>query len=74
MLHNIRLLNLSSPDALAREMARLGCDPAGVSIMTPKARRLLDWSPQISIEEGLRRTAAWYHEQHALASSVELGD
>ena len=41
MLHNIRLLNLSSPDALAREMARLGCDPAGVSIMTPKARRLL---------------------------------
>lgn len=39
-----------------------------------KARRLLDWSPQISIEEGLRRSVAWYHEQHALASSVELGD
>ena len=39
-----------------------------------KARQLLGWSPQVPIEEGLRRCAAWYRENRALAMSLELGD
>jgi nucleoside-diphosphate-sugar epimerase len=31
-----------------------------------KAKRLLDYQPRISLEEGLRRTAAWYREQGLL--------
>ena len=27
-----------------------------------RARRLLGWVPEVSIEEGIRRTVAWYHE------------
>jgi NAD dependent epimerase/dehydratase len=27
---------------------------------TSKARRLLDWSPEVSLEEGLRRTIEWF--------------
>lgn len=38
-----------------------------------KARQLLDWSPQVSIEEGLRRTADWYREHRDLAASLLLG-
>jgi dihydropteroate synthase len=41
MSHHTRLLNLSSPTDLAAEMARLGCEPAGIAIMAPKARGLL---------------------------------
>jgi nucleoside-diphosphate-sugar epimerase len=39
-----------------------------------KARQLLGWSPQVPIEEGLRRCAAWYLENRELAVSLELGD
>jgi len=27
-----------------------------------RARRLLQWTPMFSLEEGLRRTIAWYSE------------
>jgi nucleoside-diphosphate-sugar epimerase len=39
-----------------------------------KANRLLGWSPQVSIEEGLQRSVAWYRENQALALSLDLGD
>ncbi len=39
-----------------------------------KARRLLDWTPQISLEEGLRRTADWYRDNRAEILPIELGD
>lgn len=29
-----------------------------------KARRLLDWHPKVSLDEGLRETAAWFRKQH----------
>jgi UDP-glucuronate 4-epimerase len=37
-----------------------------------KASQLLGWSPKISLEEGLRRTVAWYQEHRDLAASLEI--
>jgi UDP-glucuronate 4-epimerase len=39
-----------------------------------KAHQLLDWTPQISIEEGLRRSVAWYRENRDTLLPIELGD
>ncbi|NQU24085.1 MAG: GDP-mannose 4,6-dehydratase [Candidatus Nealsonbacteria bacterium] len=39
-----------------------------------KAARLLDWSPQVSVEEGLRRSVDWYRANRDMALPLELGD
>jgi UDP-glucuronate 4-epimerase len=39
-----------------------------------KARRLLDWTPQVAIEEGLRRTADWYRENRAEILPLDIGE
>ncbi|MBU4271439.1 MAG: GDP-mannose 4,6-dehydratase [Planctomycetes bacterium] len=39
-----------------------------------KAAALLDWRPEISIEEGLRRSVQWYVENREMARSLELLD
>ena len=39
-----------------------------------KARQLLGWSPQVPVEEGLRRCADWYHENREMALPLNLGD
>ena len=39
-----------------------------------KAHRLLDWAPEVSVEEGLRRSVAWYRENRETALPLELGD
>ena len=39
-----------------------------------KARELLGWSPQVSLEEGLARAVAWYRENRDVAIALELGD
>jgi UDP-glucose 4-epimerase len=33
-----------------------------------KAKRLLDWEPQVTIEEGVRRVLRWVDQQRALSS------
>jgi nucleoside-diphosphate-sugar epimerase len=38
-----------------------------------KAKRLLEWSPQIPLEEGVRRTVAWYKENRELALTLDYG-
>jgi len=51
--------------------------PADVSATwasVDKAARLLDWSPRISVEEGLRRSVDWYRENRQFALPLELGD
>lgn len=35
-----------------------------------KARELLGWSPEVSLEEGLRRSVAWYRENQEVADAV----
>lgn len=37
-----------------------------------KARRLLGWRPEVPLEEGVARTAAWYEAERAWASSVQV--
>jgi UDP-glucuronate 4-epimerase len=39
-----------------------------------KAKRLLGWTPEIEVREGLRRTIAWYLENRAFVSQLSLGD
>lgn len=39
-----------------------------------KAGRVLDWKPQVSLEEGLRRTAEWYRENQEMILPLDLGD
>ena len=36
---------------------------------TAKARRILDWSPKVNIEEGLRRYVTWYRKTHKLPTT-----
>ncbi|HUF36897.1 MAG TPA: NAD-dependent epimerase/dehydratase family protein [Anaerolineales bacterium] len=38
-----------------------------------KAGRLLGWEPQVRLEEGLRRTIAWYLEEREWASRLDVG-
>ncbi|MDA0577219.1 MAG: SDR family NAD(P)-dependent oxidoreductase [Verrucomicrobia bacterium] len=37
-----------------------------------KAKELLDWSPTVSLEEGVKRTVAWYLENRAWLKDVKL--
>lgn len=51
--------------------------PADVSATwadVDKAGRLLDWSPEVSVEQGLRRSVAWFRENRETVLPLELGD
>ena len=39
-----------------------------------KARRLLNWTPAVSVEEGLCRSVEWYRANRDVALSLKLGD
>jgi nucleoside-diphosphate-sugar epimerase len=39
-----------------------------------KARRLLDWVPEVGIEEGLRRTADWYRANRGEILTLDMGE
>jgi CDP-glucose 4,6-dehydratase len=45
--------------------------PAIKYLDTAKARRLLDWSPAVPLEEGLRQTIAWYRAHWARIDGEE---
>jgi UDP-glucuronate 4-epimerase len=47
-------------------------DMRETSASIEKARRLLGWEPRVSVEEGLARTVAWYHEHRELVKSLRL--
>lgn len=37
-----------------------------------KARKLLDWEPEVDLREGVRRTARWYEENRGWAREIKL--
>ncbi len=37
-----------------------------------KARRLLDWEPEVSLDEGLRRTVAWYQAEREFLKDIRI--
>lgn len=39
-----------------------------------KAAELFGWSPQIPLEEGIRRSVQWYRENREMVLELELGD
>jgi nucleoside-diphosphate-sugar epimerase len=39
-----------------------------------KAGRLLDWRPQVPLEEGLARCVQWYRDNRDMARQLKLGD
>lgn len=39
-----------------------------------KADRLLNWSPKVSFEEGIRRTVQWYVQNREWLKDIEVGD
>jgi UDP-glucuronate 4-epimerase len=36
-----------------------------------KARRLLGWEPQVSLQEGIRSLVAWYQKEREWASQIQ---
>lgn len=54
------------PPSISR--AQLGFITGRARLSTAKAQRLLGWSPRCSLDEGLRRTAAWLREAKYLNS------
>lgn len=38
-----------------------------------KARALLGWSPEVGLEEGIKRTIAWYLQERDWAGKLEIG-
>jgi len=38
-----------------------------------RAKRLLKWEPEVSLQEGLRRLVAWYNAERSWASQIETG-
>ena len=39
---------------------------------TSKARRLLGWSPEYSLDKGIQETVAWYRQEYDWASQVDI--
>jgi len=35
-----------------------------------KAKKILDWAPQVSLDEGIQQVVNWYRDQHQWASQV----
>ena len=48
--------------ALVQYLERHEADPYLTWADTGRAQRLLGWIPEVGIEEGIRRTVAWYTE------------
>ena len=55
-------------DIVYREMHRADVTETWANIT--KAKELLDWEPQVSHEEGVRRTVEWYQENREWAKDL----
>ena len=58
-------------DARSKYEERHAADPQITWANTSKAKRLLSWTPTMSLQEGIRRTVDWYMENRDWARSLE---
>jgi nucleoside-diphosphate-sugar epimerase len=56
--------------AVVRHAAAHPADVPRTAACIDKARRVLDWSPQVPLAEGVARTVAWYEANRAWAKDV----
>ena len=59
--------------ALLERLPRHPADVPATWADVTKARRLLGWAPQTSLEDGLRNAVRWYEENRSWASTIDLG-
>jgi nucleoside-diphosphate-sugar epimerase len=78
--HPVALLELieeiSRQLGKAAQIERRAANPMEVATTwadIDKARRLLGWSPQIALDEGIRRSIAWYGENRRWVLSLKMG-
>lgn len=70
--HLIALLEgLLDKQARVREQAEAPGDMPATWAAIERAHELLGWRPQVSLEEGLERTVAWYLEEREWASQID---
>lgn len=61
-LHSAVARAVGAPDNPADEPARLG-DVARSALSYAKAKRILGWEPEVSLEEGIARTVAYFRDE-----------
>ena len=59
--------------ALVQYQERHDADPALTWADIGRAKRLLGWVPEVAIEDGIRRTVAWYMENREWAGDLAKG-
>lgn len=72
MLHQIEALLGKSGQIRQSEPEPADVPATWASI--EKARRLLDWEPQVPLEQGLERTVKWYLDERNWAKEVDTSD
>ena len=58
--------------ALVRKMPFQKTDMLATWADIGKARKLLDWEPKVSLEEGIERTVAWYVSNRHWARDIRI--
>jgi nucleoside-diphosphate-sugar epimerase len=72
VIQRIEML-LSKPARLERHPPAAADVPSTWAAIE-KAKRLLDWQPQVGFEEGLERTVRWYLQEREWAREVDTAD
>jgi dTDP-glucose 4,6-dehydratase len=68
------LRHLDRPDTLIRYVQDRPGHDRRYSLDSSKLQRELGWSPQVSFDEGIRRTIDWYRSNKAWLESARSGD
>ena len=59
--------------ARIKKVVPIQADPPDTWADITKAKKLLGWSPKVDLDEGIRRTVAWYLENEKWASKIRFG-
>lgn len=76
---SLEVLVNSIASLLGRQPIVHQCEPHAADVSATladvrKAERILNWKPQVNLDEGLERTIRWYCENRALALGLRMDD